>query len=157
MTSKRELLQLQKQWYSKLKREGFKDIEWTEGHSINGVDSPYLKDTAFKYKKKFNEHTAEHYRLMRNFSSNYTFKSKMDAFIFELYCEGCPFREIVHKVYRAGWNQRRPGPPKPGKTTHISKISLFTLHHILKKYIKLAYEWNKTDPEGLLLATESVD
>lgn len=154
VSDKQKLLKLQRQWYDILELKGFKDIEWTKGQGLNSMNSPLMKDTAFRYKKKYNEHTAQHYRLMQNFATNFQFKRKMDQFIFNLYCDGIPFREIVHKVYRAGWNQYIPKTKRNPKPKYISKISLFTLHHILKKYIKLAYEWNRTHPEGMLLASD---
>lgn len=149
--SKKELYKLQKQWYKKLKHSGFEDIEWINGKYVNGMDSPFMKDTAFKYKKKYNENTAQHYRLMRNFASNFSFTTKKDYLIFEMYADGIPFRDIIKKMRQLGYGFTTYEPGKPKKPN----LSLFTLHHLLKGYIKLAYEWNRTDSEGLLLPAES--
>lgn len=148
--SKKELLKQTQLWYAKLERSGFKDIEWTNGRNVNGQDSPYLKDSAFNFKKKYNEFTAQHYRLMQNYATHATKMSKKEKFIFELYANGDTFREILKKCkIKGGWyaydNNGKPN------------LSLFSLHHILKRLIKDAYEWNRTDSEGLLLPESDDD
>jgi hypothetical protein len=150
MNDKTKLWNQQRKWYAKLKRSGFQDIEWQGGNSTHGLDSRYLKNPALRYKSRFNENTLEHYRLMQNFNEHYKFKRKMHRFVFSEYCSGTTFREILRRLYNSGFNKYLRKTPKRKKARYTAALSLFTLHHLLKDLITTAYEWNRTNPEGLL-------
>jgi hypothetical protein len=140
---KKRLLKETEIWYARLKREGFQDIEFNSKTSIYGQDARYLYNSAFTFKHRYNEHTAEHFRLVQNYCTNAPNILKKHRFILELYCSGCTFREILTKCrVKGGWYAYN----SKGKRN----LSLFSIHTIIKKQIQLAYEWNKTDYEGLL-------
>lgn len=137
-------------WYKKLKDSGFEDIEWTSKHSIYGQNTPYLKDSALNYKKKYNEFTATHFRICQNYLTHTTKLSKSHRFIFQMYTDGSTFREIISATYKKGWNKPVPSTRKHGKRKTMPRWSLFSLHHLIHKLVIEAYDWNKKDVEGLL-------
>lgn len=143
--SKDNLERLTKIWYDKLKDEGFEDIEWFNPKQSGGQNTPYLKDSALNYKRRYNEFTAKHYQIMQNFCTFATFPSKKHRYIIEFYTEGITFREIIKKMRKLGygWTTYRKGVVKK------PNLSLFSLHHLIKKYILLAYQFNTQNVNGL--------
>lgn len=145
--NKSKIRDLTNKWYAKLKKSGFEDIEFYDSNTGYGQNADYLKNSAAKLASKYRPETAQHYRICSNFAAHYTFPNAKIKFIFSLYAEGVTFREIIKqtKAHKYSWVYKSKGKPK---------LSLFTLHHMLKKYIKLAYEWNSTHPEGIMLNSE---
>lgn len=137
-----KLTELTAEWYQRLKREGFQDIEWYDEYTGYGQNSDFLKQDSRQSAQSFKPETLEYYRIITNFTTHYKFKSRKHAFIMQKYAEGMPYRKILTatRLECYDWVIKRNGRPR---------LSLFTLHGMIHKYIKLAYEWNKTDPEGL--------
>lgn len=140
-----DLIKLTNLWYKKLEDSGFDDIEFYNKRTGYGQDSRYTKDLALSYKWRYNEFTAQHYRLCENFLSHYDFPNKKDKFIFSLYTAGLTFREIIAKCKKKGGSYAYNHKKKPN-------ISLFSLHHKLKRYIALCHKWNLEHPDGIHLA-----
>jgi hypothetical protein len=141
--NRKDLSKLTVKWYKKLKRSGFEDIEWLDVRTGYGQNTPYLKDSAMILGGRYSKETETHYRVCQNFCTHHIFTTKKAQFIFQEYTKGITFREILHRCKRKGghYAYNRDGS---------YNISLFTIHHTVQNYIKLAYEWNKTDPEGIL-------
>ena len=102
---------LQAQWYKKLKRSGFDDIEC--GYEY----SEFIKGHSNFIVKKYDKTTDDHYANMRHHAVTFKFKSLQDQRLFEWFSEGMTFRQM-EKLY----NQRF----KPSK-------SLFWIHTRVKK------------------------
>jgi hypothetical protein len=148
--NKSKIRDLTNKWYDKLKKSGFEDIEFYDSNTGYGQNADYLKHSAAKMTAKYSTETAQHYRICTNFTTHYQFPNKKHKFIFNEYCNGTTFREILRrtKAKNKDWVIKRNGRPR---------LSLFSLHHLLKRYIKLAYDWNKTHPEGIMLQSDTAD
>lgn len=70
----KEFVKLQSEWYDKLKKEGFDDIEWFDPKTGIGQGSPYLKTkgsvTQAAIERNHTQALAQHYRICRNFLQN---------------------------------------------------------------------------------------
>lgn len=145
--NKRLLAKETTKWYKKLQSEGFSDIEWFDTSTGYGQNTPYLKHGAARILQKYSTETAQHYQICSQFAESNRFDRCRDKFCFKLYCEGITFREIIKRARRKGTDYYYD---RDGKQI----LSLFSLHHLIKKYIKRAYDWNKTSPEGLASQSE---
>lgn len=76
----------QAEWYSKLKVEGFQDIEQSDKH---GIVQPQIFRT-----KKHLQKGDDYYQFCQNILQNYNFRSERDRVVFELHTEGYSSREI---------------------------------------------------------------
>lgn len=85
---------LQKEWYDKLKAEGFKDIEngresntvWQDAHVVNNG----------KYNRFYTN--IDYYRSAGIFLHHYSFESPTDRAVWELHTNGASFRDIAVKL-----------------------------------------------------------
>lgn len=125
-------------WYAKLAKSGFEDIENYKNKRAHSSNSPYIKQDSSLIPYKYKAATAEHYRICTHYCTNGTFKLKKHKYIFELYSDGMTFRDILKhlRVNKGGWYYSKKGYPL---------ISLFSLHHLIKKLIKDAYEYDKKE------------
>ena len=87
----KEFKKLQDQWYAKLKKEGFKDIEQDEDHLKSYASTDLI-----------NNYTPETFAIKENyyiaaghFLHSYEFKCKADRLIWEYHSEGKALVEIV--------------------------------------------------------------
>lgn len=121
---------LQKQWYAKLKREGFKDIEGGyEGGRINGQSS-----TDVRAHERFinNSATTSHYYsrwtcyLAHHDNGQLTY---LERVVIDMYSKGMGSLEIHPYVKK-----------------YINKFQLHYLIDRLRAHVEL---WNKTDPNGM--------
>lgn len=66
-----EFLKLRNEWYKKLEKSGFEDLEWYNPDTGMGQGSPYLKSstshTLGSLRRNYASATQSHYRLCRNF------------------------------------------------------------------------------------------
>lgn len=76
------------QWYDKLRKEGFKDIETSSGLLTKGFGK-YFRQRA---QTNLNE---EYYSLARKFIWDYKFDSELERVIWEYHAEGVSYRDIV--------------------------------------------------------------
>jgi len=89
--------QLQKEWYAKLKKSGFKDIEKTEYVFVNHlhrVPKP-MKEKAYLGEQPRWKIQEEYYTNARHFATNYEFPSELDAAIWTYHSEGLGCRAIA--------------------------------------------------------------
>lgn len=97
MTSGRKFMRLQRQWYAKLKKKGFNDIE--KDNNPQSLLSNKGNGYASVAKHPYNfEETQNFYRLASWFLHEYEFKSKKDQKIWELFCEGKTIRFISAEI-----------------------------------------------------------
>lgn len=86
--------QLQAQWYRKLKRAGFKDLETSKGQ-LKVYDSFYFQSAyspvAFKAREKY-------FQLASHLLHTHKFKSERQKRIWQLHCEGKEQSIIAQRV-----------------------------------------------------------
>lgn len=93
----KEYVKLQKEWYAKLKESGFKDIEYTrevDGQTFNRVlfsDSRRMKAEDYLTQEAY-------WHRARSYYHRGSFDSHLQYGIWEHYCEGRTYREIVKLV-----------------------------------------------------------
>lgn len=93
---KPDLAQLKREWYKKLKKEGFDDIEADETRLktwSSGTGSPYRN--TYKYKENMFDAKADYYRLAEHFLNEHRFKNNTERTIWEYHANGIGFRSIV--------------------------------------------------------------
>ena len=95
--SKKNLLKIQKEWYKKLKSEGFDDIETL---LPNGEFSTYTKNAAgvngHKYRKDFIESKQSHFiNAAKYYTDNKDWDESYEKEVWKLYSEGVPYRKII--------------------------------------------------------------
>lgn len=134
--SKTEYAKLQKQWYAKLAKDGFEDIEWVNHSTGTGHDSGFLKGSLIGG-KAYHPGRDLYYQL----ASNYLMHCKnlknrsYSKFIWKLHAAGLTYDEIEARI-----KQRYKNP-----------VSKYTLYYQIKRLAELCYRWNATHPEGLLV------
>lgn len=134
----KEFAALQATWYDKLAKSGFDDIEWCDEATGRGQNSDYLKRPDQERIKHVKLNTYEYYRLCTNYYTHNTkWKSKYYKYIWELYCHGTTYRQIMKLA-----NKRF----KPYGERH----TLYYIHHVIKYTEALCMQWNKEHAEGLL-------
>lgn len=105
----KDFKKLQKKWYERLKRRGFKDIEHDDTHlkqfsgktSIDREDGSSKLDTwaEMGITVKIKDHwKTEYYSRARKFLGEYRFKNKTERKIFEMHSEGVGVRVIADKL-----------------------------------------------------------
>lgn len=135
-TSSKEFAKLQKQWYAKLAKSGFEDIEWVNHNTGTGHDSGYLKGSLLSG-KAYHPGRELYYQLALNYLTHCSgLKHRpYHRFIWQLHANGATYDEILQQL-------------KKHKKPIVSK---YTLYYQIKELAKLCYKWNAKHPEGLLL------
>lgn len=134
-TTKAEFAKLQKQWYAKLAKDGFQDIEWVNHATGTGHDSDYLKGS-LTGGVRYHPGRDLYYQL----ASNYLLhcgnlkNNPYHKFIWKMHANGATYDEIEAEV----------------KKRFVGAISKYTIYYDIKKLAKLCYKWNVTADEGLL-------
>lgn len=90
----RKLLKIRREWYAKLRAEGFSDIEHTDQKSGVTGDFAFLKQHQQAVAKSYNAATENFYRLARSFLEHYSFSSAMEKYLWQLYSDGLAYRKI---------------------------------------------------------------
>jgi hypothetical protein len=140
--STNEYRKLRKEWYAKLKAEGFKDLEsdadsvW-ESRLLRGKTAGHLK-----YRIKTATSAYYYYHAIQNFLTHnpyWPYKASImwHRWLLERHAEGASIRDLV-RAYQSGLLIT------PGQKLHIP-----TAHAIIKKYLPLIAQWNKESAEGL--------
>ncbi len=97
MSKNKELIRLQKEWYLKLKDEGFKDTEYFDS---NMEPRDIQKKDTYKHALEIRDRfvsTASHYIYARQLlHTNHIPEEKRR--VWELYSEGVPYRTIASEV-----------------------------------------------------------
>jgi hypothetical protein len=90
MSRNDELKKLQKEWYAKLKKAGFDDIEYEDGSLRSAAPrSPMQKDPLIR------EAIQEYYYMANQFLHTHTFESKREQIIWEYHANGIGSADIV--------------------------------------------------------------
>ena len=97
MSKNKELIKLQREWYKKLKAEGFKDTEYFD---TNMEPRDIQKKDTYKHSLEIRDRfigTASHYTYARQLlHTNHI--PKESRRVWELYSEGTPYRTIASEV-----------------------------------------------------------
>jgi coproporphyrinogen III oxidase-like Fe-S oxidoreductase len=137
-----DLRQLQRQWYAKLKDEGFKDIEifnFRRGNPNAGEPSDYLHGHSLAQYAKM-EHWGQgyhYYSRLRNFLTHnprWSGPRAVHSLVARLYTEGLAFSRIVKEVRAAGLKDN---------------MNKWHVHHMVKEFEAKALAWNKKSHLGL--------
>lgn len=93
----KEFLKLQSQWYKKLGKSGFYDIE---------QDEVYFKESPNVFRNKpeieWIESKIEYYRAAGKFLYDYNFETDTDRYIWEQHANGVAIRTIVDMLKERG-------------------------------------------------------
>lgn len=133
--TKAQFAKLQKQWYDKLAKEGFEDIEWVNHSTGIGHDSGFLRGSLVGG-KAYHPGRDLYYQL----ATNYLMHCKSlrnrpyHKFLWKLHSEGQTYDEIEVAIAKK-----------------YERVSKYTLYYQIKELAKLCYKWNATHPEGLLV------
>lgn len=100
--SQDDLLRLQREWYTRLKQEGFKDIESLQANGTMGnlllerwESKPRPADVVAL--------RAQYYRLCAAFLHEHAFAAERSRTIWFLYCEGVTYRAISARLQVTRW------------------------------------------------------
>lgn len=89
-----EFLKIQKEWYDKLKDNGFEDTEeYNEEIGSDGIS--FLKRSSKCFARRYNDSTFSRYQLYRSFLVNGDFLSFLDRKIWGMYADGQSLRDIA--------------------------------------------------------------
>lgn len=90
----KQFRELQKEWYDRLEKEGFEDIE-----NSSGLPKQWALNF---FRNEFNqiryEATVEYYSKAQRLLHRYSFRNDIDKRIWELHCEGLTVREISLRI-----------------------------------------------------------
>lgn len=89
---------LQKKWYDKLKKEGFKDIEQSDGNLKEWASSRLLTPGHMPSRTLWNDSVEQYFRLAGFFLNDYEFKSELEKYIWSLHCDGRSIKDIVKVI-----------------------------------------------------------
>jgi hypothetical protein len=89
-----DFIQLQRQWYAKLKRSGFVDAESDRGILKDWPGKRLMRDyTPQRFKEK-----QEYYRFASQLIWEHKFQNKLEQNIWYLHCDGYSLREISEEL-----------------------------------------------------------
>lgn len=128
----KNFIQLQKEWYKRLKDSGFNDLE---SFDTEGQPNDLLKtDVRIDTKKSVNIYQAkqDYYRFAGQFLYDYNWQNALERLIWELHSEGFSSREIQKELL----------PAKTNKTT-INNI-LNRIKKDFRAYIKTSLPASNT-------------
>lgn len=130
---KQTLASLKKEWYDKLKSEGFNDIEVDETRLKTWSYS--MSRVAYKYKDMMFNSKTDYYRLSEHFLNEFKFESELDKVVWEYHTNGVSRKNIVKIL-----NQL----PDKNKHTTLAKIR-YWLDKLKQKMFRL-YEVHAGKP-----------
>lgn len=91
-------------WYARLKRDGFKDIEDSEGrldqYASSALTHNYRDPIIFEAKERY-------YQLAGQFLHTYKFNSRLEKFMWEQHCSGVSILNIVKEIRHRGLSTYR--------------------------------------------------
>ncbi len=127
------LAKVQKQYYAKLAKAGFKDLEWVDHTSGRGQNSDYLKQPS-GLPRMWRPERLQFYRLVSAYAVHGTFASKRDKAAMTMLADGKSFRAILSHL----------------RQRHGYRRSLYSLFYELQELLKQCHIFNLTHREGLL-------
>jgi hypothetical protein len=143
--TKKEVVELQKKWYDKLKSDGqFVDLE--SFNEKTGEFGPYFTSKTsgdIRRTLEKNTHNFHYYSLLRNFLTHTkwrgnTHNGRFDAHAARLYTQGFSIPDIVSIL-----KFRRI------KSVHYSVVDYRVVRESIDRFVEAAKIWNRTHPEGL--------
>jgi hypothetical protein len=129
-----EFLKIQKEWYGKLEKDGFEDLEFTDLKTGN-TKSDYLKVALPKSTKDRAESLELYYALFRNFLTHVTIHDGIDDCIVRYHSQGLGYQDIVKKL----------------NSKYKKKFSVSIVPQRLRRIKKLVMNWNNTSQHGLFV------
>lgn len=139
-----EFAKLQKHWYTKLKAEGFKDLEWVDSKTGFGHDAPFRGSKSLSYlRSKYSPGTEEHYRRCRVFLAHYKFtrKERQLKYIMNWHTEGLSLRDMLVEMEHQSQSWDNP----PFKKVY----SVYWVHCRLQEILDFVDFWHYLDEHGL--------
>lgn len=143
----KKFIKLQKKWYDKLKKSGFKDIEYTDSNGEVDVTALAVSDGQLKkiYAKNYDT-TAYFYNMLENFLTHNEYWGVKDIeggtgldvrdnFIAHKFVQGVSYRKII-KLWKSKFYESR------GFTTMV-------VYSVVKKLVAEVKAWNISNMDGL--------
>ena len=91
----KEFIDIQNEWYAKLRDSGFSDLEWLDKKSGRGQNTPFLRKPLVNFLQTFELSTQNHYILAQSFLTHGNFDTEVDRFLWFMYCEGFSYRQML--------------------------------------------------------------
>lgn len=141
MALKQQEYLLLRHWYQILADEGFHDLEIIDKKSRYGVSMIKFRRPSLQLGKKYSPAVELFYDLCRAYLHAAPF-SVRDYYLWSLYCEGVPYREIG-KLMKKRFRYRKQGKLR-------FKFDLFWLTKRLKAIRSDMFNYHFHNPEGML-------
>lgn len=92
--------ELKTEWYAKLKKSGFEDIEDSNNENLKSWSTKFTRmgspDIVIKAKE-------DYYRLAGQFLYDHSFKDKKEELIWKMHSEGVSIRKITFQLKKLGF------------------------------------------------------
>ena len=125
---------IQKQWYSKLAKTGFKDLEWVDHSTGRGQNSDYLRGS-LAAGKPYHAGRALYYQLATNYYAHCARLKGYNRFIWGLHANGATYEDIIAQV----------------KQKYKRKTTIYTLYYQIQELARKCWNWNNEAQEGLFV------
>lgn len=125
----KQFLKLQKQWYKKLEKNGFEDIEYAGGNSMKSGAQTRFSDPVQSNTVTRVESKTDYYRIAGFFLYDYTFQDVYDKRVWELHAEGVTIRATDSILIDEGFQSYRD---KVGKTLKRLKAIMLEKYGVVK-------------------------
>lgn len=134
-------IKLLNQWYAKLSKSGFEDIEWYDPKTGKGQNSDMLHRPAGNIGRTYSKSTEFYYAMCRNYITHVkqvappglNMSTKLYTKVVKLYTEGLSYRAINKALKKQGIT-----------------LSVFAIFTALGEFKHHMIAWNEQDKEGLL-------
>ena len=127
-SKKSDFQKVQDEWYTKLKNDGFVDIEQDEDNLK--VWSAKFKTAYQKLPKEVWVAKATYYQMAENFLQDYKFATKIERIIWEYHANGISFRDIATTLNKA--KVTRTNRDNIWKVVKKLKTKMYTLYVTLE-------------------------
>lgn len=100
----KEFKDLEKEWYDKLAKDGFKDLERQDrvGKKEERLKNGSVEIIQDRYTLEQFKIKEEYYRVAGQFLHNNKFKCSLDRLVWSLHSEGMSIRNIIKKLKKKG-------------------------------------------------------
>lgn len=125
---------LRDQWYAKLEKKDFRDVE----HTLASADDStrYMQNGSLSaIAKRYNPETLHYYRRWSAYLAHckHNIKSKQEQKVLQLYSDGESYRDISYAL----------------KPQYKEGVSIYSIHHVIMKWLPVVVRWNKVSQHGL--------
>lgn len=96
-----EFIKIQNEWYEKLSKAGFSDLEWLDKNTGLGQSTPFLKGNERKFKHldaSELSQTSEYFVQASQFAQLHKFSTKLHKYIWQLFAEGVSYRKMIPRI-----------------------------------------------------------